>query len=253
VAETRTFPRRTLEQVLRLPLALREHNGGNPWAPDQVAKALGIGAKSGNFFYITTASRDYGLTEGTRDTAEIKLTDLGRRAVYPQSTSEEAEALREAFLSVDVFRRVLQHYGGNNLPDPKFLANTLHQTFGVAPEFHEEFTDIFTKNCRFLGIGPHTEGATVYTKTGGGRVAATGSGESSTITVAAPEDGSDAPVLFVIMPFVEREDRHETGFFQEVLDELFIPAGRDAGFRVTTARRQGSDVIQSTQIWCSPT
>jgi hypothetical protein len=50
------------------------------------------------------------------------------------------------------------------------------------------------------------------------------------------------------MPFTERDDRHETGFFEEVLSELFVPAGKAAGFTVKTAKRQGSDVIQSTIV-----
>jgi hypothetical protein len=79
----RPYPRRTLEQALRVPRALRDHNGGQPWPPPEVANALGLGAKSGNFFYLTSASRHYGLTEGTSQASEIALTDLGRRAVYP--------------------------------------------------------------------------------------------------------------------------------------------------------------------------
>src|SRR5439155_19844332 len=56
------------------------------------------------------------------------------------------------------------------------------------------------------------------------------------------------PVCFVIMPFTERDDAHETGFFAEVLRQIFTPAATQAGFRVKTARRQGSDVIQSTIV-----
>jgi hypothetical protein len=50
------------------------------------------------------------------------------------------------------------------------------------------------------------------------------------------------------MPFVERTDDYPTGFFEEVLKSLFTPAGTDAGFVVKTAKRQGSDVIQSTIV-----
>src|SRR4051794_5122922 len=94
------FPRRTLEQALRVPTAIHENNGGNPWPPSQVAAALGVGPKTTNFYYITAASRDYGLTSGTRETAEISLTDLGRRAMFPQSDSEERAAKQQAFLRV---------------------------------------------------------------------------------------------------------------------------------------------------------
>jgi hypothetical protein len=187
------------------------------------------------------------LTTGSRETAEIALTELGRSVVYPASDPEQHNAYLEAFLNVEVYRRVLQHYGGNNFPERQFLANTLHQTFGIDPKFHDEFIDLFTKNCRFLGIGAQ------FSIEDGGRLSRMPSppsddGGVGTITVATPDDAEDAPVLFVIMPFTERDDDRQTGFFAEVLEQLFTPAGKEAGFRVTTAKRQGSDVIQHTIV-----
>jgi hypothetical protein len=210
-----------------------------------------VGAKSGNFYYVSAASRDYGMTTGSRETAEIALTELGRRAVYPESDTAQRAAYTDAFLTVDTFRKVLQHYGGNNLPEKPFLTNTLEQTFGIDPSVQDEFVEIFTKNCRFLGIGAQfaSNGASAVPRSGGAAAAVVAGGDGGSITVATPEEDSpDTKTLFVIMPFTERDDRHETGFFAEVLNELFVPAGKAAGFTVKTARRQGSDVIQSTIV-----
>lgn len=244
MAAQRSFPRRTLEQALRVPTAIKEKNGGNPWQTGEVATALVIAPKSANFFYITAASRDYGLTKGTRDTAEISLTDLGRRAVFPASEAERRSAYLDAFLNVDLFRGILSHYGGSALPERTFLENTLLVSFGVPGEHVDEFVDTFAKNCRFLGIGAKF--------TPGERHRSPGSPHSSSddgaVTVGAPDNADDAPILFVIMPFTERQDVHETGFFDEVLTQLFTPAGKGAGFKVKTAQRHGSDVIQSTIV-----
>ena len=243
----RPYPRRSVEQALRIPRALRDHNGGKPWPATEVAKALDIGAKSGNFFYLTSASKQYGLTEGTSRTADISLTDLGRRAVYPSSADEESAAVREAFLNAPVFRKVLEHYGGNNLPDPQYRENTLYTEFGLDPGVQDEFVDILNKNSRFAGIG-----STLAPGTPGG--SATESpvhgGEAAAETIATPDEASeDTPVCFVIMPFVEHdEDRYSAGFFKEVLGSLLTPAITKAGFEVRTAQRQGSDLIQSTII-----
>ena len=247
---TRNYPRRTLEAALRVPTAIATHNGGNPWKTSEVAKALGVGASSGNFFYLTSAAQHYGLTEGTRETAQVTLTDLGRRAVYPSSASEEAAAKRTAFLNVDLFRRVLEHFGGNQLPEQRFLSNILRETFSVPEDQQDEFVDIFQKNCKFLGIG-----ATYDVRSGGGAVRRQRDPiltddvpDTGTVTIASPESGDDSPVCFVVMPFTEREDAHVAGFFDEVLEELFTPAATDAGFKVQTAKRQGSDLIQSTIV-----
>ncbi len=244
----RPFPRRTLEQALRVPTAIKEKNGGNPWESSEVAKALGIGGSGGNFFYITAASQAYGLTLGTRETAEISITDLGRQVVYPDSEAQRADGLLKAFLSVDKFRGVLEHFNGSKLPEEQFLSNTLQTKFELDPSWHKEFVEIFLKNCKFLGIGATWAPGSVS----GTPVAAVDSAtatESATVVVAAQEGTPDAPTCFVIMPFRERpNDEYAIGFFGEVLNSLLIPAARDAGFNVKTAIRQGSDVIQSTIV-----
>lgn len=159
----------------------------------------------------------------------------------------ERKSLLEAFLKIELFRRVLEHFGGNKLPERKFLDNTLQETFGLDAKFHDEFVDVFEKNCRFLGIGAE------FDVRGGTRTSDATSGADptfgATITVATPEGaGDDVPTCFVIMPFTEREEAHETGFFTEVFEHLLTPAATAAGFTVSTARRPGSDVIQSTIV-----
>jgi hypothetical protein len=72
----RPYPRVTLENALRLPHQIKDKNGGNPWPPEEVAKALKVGVKTGTFWYLTAGARDYGLTEGTSRTSEITLTAL---------------------------------------------------------------------------------------------------------------------------------------------------------------------------------
>ncbi len=52
-----------------MPYKIKELNGGNAWTPADVAAALGMGTKSSDFYYVTAAARDFGLTTGTRDTA----------------------------------------------------------------------------------------------------------------------------------------------------------------------------------------
>lgn len=242
---TRPFPRRTVEEALAVPTALKDKNGGNPWSTDEVAKALQVARTNNKFFYLTAASRDYGFTLGTRDAAEISLTDLGRKAVYPSSPDAEYVARLEGFLRIEVFQQVLKHFGGSKLPEKEYLANTLQTQFGLDPTHHDEFVELFSANCRYLQIGATFDPANA---TGGGRAGA-GTEGGDTITVARPKgDRADAPVCFVIMPFVERHDSHQPGFFAEVLEQLLTPAATAAGFEVKTALRQGSDVIQSTIV-----
>lgn len=234
----RDFPRKTLEDAIRVPSVIKEKNGSNPWAPGEIATAVKLGAKSGNFYYLTTASRDYGMTDGTRDTPELSLTPLGRRIVSPTDPADYQPALREAFFKVDLFRKVFDHYNGNNLPEEPFLSNTLSDVYSVDRSLVADFVDLFRKNCRFVG---YDEGQSEETP------ASVEAGRTE--VVAAPQrKNGDAPVCFVAMPFTERDPAHPQGFFDEVLSALLSPAIVKAGFIVRTAKRQGSDVIQRTIV-----
>lgn len=236
------FPRATLEEALKIPSAIKEHNGGNPWEPDEIRKSIGAGTGGNAFFYLTAASRDYGLTIGTRDAEKISLTDLGRDIVYAPNPEAERNSKLRAFLNVDIFKRVLEYYKGSNLPEMKYLGNTLRKEFDLQPETHEEFSRTFRENCQYLGI---TSGIPVVPEEAS--KSATGTHVPETITLAEA-DGASKLTAFVIMPFVERDAKHSAGFFAEVLRSIITPAAKKSRFTVKTANRQGSDVIQSTII-----
>jgi len=232
---TRPYPKVVLAKALEVAQQIKDKNGGNPWTPAEVAAALGMGAHSPAFYYLTAAARDFGLTLGTRDTPQIELTDLGRAIVYAPSPDAEKAKKLEAFQKIELFTKVLAHYKGSNLPEMKYVGNTLESKFGLAPQFHEEFSRVFKENCAYLGI------------TSGEAPAEGEHGGPSTVTVGEPAKKSGVRA-FVVMPFTEKGDARPKGFFTEVLRSLITPAAVEAGFNVQTANRQGSDVIQSTIV-----
>lgn len=240
----RPYPRVSLEQALRIPTALKTNNGGNAWPPEDVAQAVGMSHKTPDFFYLAAASRDFGMTEGSRDSDQISLTEGGRDVVYAPGKEEERAALKVALLNVEIFRRVLEYYKGSNLPPMQYLGNTLTREFGLDPSYHEEFAQLFRENCAFLDIGAGFTGVDKAKQPSG---AASNTRDNSTVVLAEPEDKTGLK-CFAIMPFRERESKHSLGFFDEVLKALIAPAGRDAGFEVLTANREGSDVIHATIV-----
>lgn len=238
----RNYPVVTLETCLIIGQKIRELNGGNPWSPKEVAKAIKVG-DTNKFFYISAASRDFGITSGTRDADEIALTDFGRQVIYAPNPEVERRKKIEAFLKIDIFKNVLDYYKGNNLPEMKYLSNTLEDKFNLHPDYHEEFSRVFSENCKDLNIttgDPLLDAPLDKFNT---------KQNSSTILVGEARKGVKGKLkAFVIMPFVEKSDRRPVGFFKEVLESLIIPAGIEAEFNVETANKQGSDVIQSTII-----
>jgi len=230
------YPSVPFEKALEVAVKIKELNGGNPWTPDEVAKAINQSPKSSDFYYVTAAARDYGLTVGTRDTATISLTELGREIVYAPSPEVERAKKIEAFHNIDIFGKVLKHYKGSDLPEMKYLGNTLQREFKLDPEHHEDFSNAFRETTKYLGI---TTGEELDRN----------KGATSPSTVVVGEPGKRTKLTaFVIMPFSEKNPERSKGFFEEVLRSLITPAGLEAGFKVETANRQGSDIIQSTII-----
>jgi hypothetical protein len=240
----RPYPAKTLEEALAVPRAIREQNNGNPWDTEDVAQAsLGVAKNNNKFFYTAAAARDYGLTIGTRDTEKIELAPLGRDIFFAGDEETKQTKLLDAFFSIDVFKRVFEHYGSAELPKKEFLTNTLHKEFGLNEDWHDDFVRIFKANCKFLGIekglGPKqqirkTEETVEH---------------PSEIQVVGQPKGKFDRTAFVIMPFTEKgASPRPDGFFPELLKVLITPAANAAGFAVETARKQGSDVIQSTII-----
>jgi hypothetical protein len=149
--------------------------------------------------------------------------------------------LLQAFFSIDLFKRVFEHYGSAELPKKEFLANTLQKEFGLDPEWHDEFASIFKAKCKFVGIEKGLGPTQKLPK----------KDESlehpSEIQVVGQPKGKFDRLAFIIMPFGEKGDNaRPTGFFMELLNSMITPAANGAGFAVATARKQGSDVIQST-------
>src|SRR5208337_3320684 len=208
----RPYPRASLEDAIKIPFIIKEKNGGNAWTPDEIASALGMSKNANPFFYLAAASRDFGFTEGGRDSAKIALTDLGRDLAYAPNKQTEEDIKRRAFHSIDIFRRVLEYYKGSKLPEMKYLSNTLQREFELHPETHDEFSDLFRKNSDYLGIGEGYAGTPTQAESG----KPTKDASRDVVTLAEPEKETGLR-CFVIMPFRERDPKHQQGFFDEVL------------------------------------
>jgi len=237
----RPFPALSLEKALRVPNVIKEKNAGRPWSPAEVAKAIGVKLGTDEFYSLTASSRDYGLTTGNRVSKTIALAPIGQELVYTPSPEIEKEATRKAFFNVSLFSKVYEYYKGGLLPEMQYLQNTLESKFGVNPKYHQQFLAVYSENYEYLatfGI-VYVEGRPTLPR---------GITEVQKPVATRTPKTKNTLNLFVAMPFTEKTDKYPKGFYEEVLTNLITPAGEQAGFIVTTARREGSDVIHSTIV-----
>lgn len=139
------FPRHSIEKALRIPKAILDQNAGKECTDQESATYVGVTYNNGPYATEISSSLKYGLLERPAP-KRIKLTELAKKILRPQTSEDELSGFREAVLKAPVISDVYKHYRGENLPDRKFFDNALTETFKVPEEKHSEFTDVFTES-----------------------------------------------------------------------------------------------------------
>ncbi len=136
------YPRHSLEKALRIPRLILDQNAGNPCTAEVAATYAGLASPQGPFKLEISSSLKFGLLQRT-DNGKISPSELARKILRPQDEKSELDGLREAVLNAPDIAEVYKHYRGENLPDPKFLDNTLEDTFKLPKTKISEFKTIF--------------------------------------------------------------------------------------------------------------
>ena len=90
----------------------------------QLATMLGYsGVSNGSFRTRVTSAKMNGLIEDTDD-RKLRVSARGRRVVAPITPVDGRNARVEAFLAVDLFKRVFDRYNGTTLPEQVGLRNS---------------------------------------------------------------------------------------------------------------------------------
>lgn len=140
-ASTAKYPRHSLKKVLRLPQAILDQNAGRECTEKEAAGFVGVGL-AGPFRVEISSAIKYGLLERPSP-GRLKITDLAKKILRPQTAEEELSGLRDAAVRAPELSKVYNHYRGENLPDKKFFDNALVETFGIPQDKLVEFTAIF--------------------------------------------------------------------------------------------------------------
>jgi hypothetical protein len=233
-----TFPKNTLEDAIKIARAIEEQNAGNPMRPEMLAKVVGYRSTADwRFLDLLRSANQYGLVTGVGKITPVALTDIGRDVVAPSTPSGRPRALREAFRTVEDFKKVQDFYQGKKLPEDEFFENTLNREFSIPRERVKAFIETFTSNLNYLHAfrsDPVAPGPTLERDF-----------RSTEPDVPSPNDpGSGRQFLdtcFVMMPFGTWMDTYYR--------EIFVPAIRDAGMEPVRADELFSTGSVIEQIW----
>jgi predicted nucleotide-binding protein len=135
------FPQTTLQEAQKIAAALIDDFGGREGSPPDIAFAA----------TITGSSIAYGLSDGGVNAAVIKLTELGRKLVAPESEGEDLAARREAILKPRICREFFEKYKRAKFPSDQIAENVL-RSLGIPAERLKTAVDVLRENGKYAGI-----------------------------------------------------------------------------------------------------
>ena len=125
------FPYFSLEKSIEVPKVIHERAGGR-CRRGQLAGLLGYsGVKNGGFLTRVSAAKMFGLIEENGDT--ITLTDRARKILSPIRPSDAEQARLDAFMAVELYRKVFDDFDDHTLPSADGLSNLFLTQYKIVP------------------------------------------------------------------------------------------------------------------------
>lgn len=154
VPDRTSFPRKTIDEALRVPQSIWKDNAGNPFPLGDLQKKLKINGATA-FQTLVRASQMYGLTVGSwsaNPNGTIKLSNLGSAIVAPQ-IDDKPELLKiEALQKPKVFHDFLQSINNRIIPAQERCESTLVQQYRVGSSVVKLCYSVLFRNVRALDL-----------------------------------------------------------------------------------------------------
>ncbi|CUJ56263.1 hypothetical protein HMPREF3069_09860 [Achromobacter xylosoxidans] len=126
-----SFPYFSLDKSIDVPRVIHDKAGGR-CGRGQLAGLLNYkGIKNGGFLTRISAAKMFGLIEESGDS--ITLTDRARKILSPVFPAEAQQAKLDAFMSVELYRKVFENFDGHTLPSADGLSNLFLTQYKIVP------------------------------------------------------------------------------------------------------------------------
>lgn len=177
----RPYPVYNLRETIDVAATIHEKNSGLPFDRVLLAKAMGTTPTSSAFTMKLNASAKYGLTTGGYNDDKITLTSQGASVVAPKDNDERRQALLQAAMEPELFRRFYQMLDGKKVPEDVFAQNKLSE-LGVDPRLVEECLEIIKSDGLYVGLLGDV-GGSLYVSLSGAHSSSETVGELSVATL----------------------------------------------------------------------
>ena len=147
---TNDLPRKTIEECLGVAKPIHEIYAGKSATWDELASAMGVGAKSPGTKYLIWGAQAYELVR--KDGDKYYLSETGRKILAPNFPEEKTEAILKAVRIPTLLSKFYSDYNGKLIPDDEFLDNLLENRYGIPRNRVSEAKEVILENATFAGI-----------------------------------------------------------------------------------------------------
>jgi hypothetical protein len=229
----RPYPVHTLEEAVAIASTIQERNSGLPFDRVLLAKAMGTTPASSAFTIKLNSSAKYGLTQGGYNDDKIVLTPQGGSVVAPQRSGERRQALLQAAMQPELFRRFYEMLDGKKVPEDDFAQNKLGE-LEVQASLAAECLRIIKANGLYAGVLGEVAGS-LYVSLSGAHLPSEVADDvarptpapglaASPVEIAGPPGGERADPGHGGMIFIGHAGAPDVvDFIKTVLDEFDIP------------------------------
>lgn len=127
------FPYWDLDSCVEVARVIHERAGGVA-ASDHLATLLDYsGVSNGSYRTRVSAAKMYGVIEDADD-RRLRVSERGRAIVAPVTPADGQRARVEAFLGVELFRRVYERFRGTTVPEAVGLRNLFQTEYQIVPD-----------------------------------------------------------------------------------------------------------------------
>lgn len=145
-----TFPYYSLDKSIDVARVIHERAGGR-CGREQLAAFLGYsGVKNGGFLTRISAAKQFGLIDEVGDS--ISLSERARKILSPVRPADAEQARLDAFMAVELYRRVFTDFEGQTLPAKDGLSNAFLTTYKVVPNQVQPALRNLTESAEAAGL-----------------------------------------------------------------------------------------------------
>ncbi len=146
------FPRLSLASAIQIIETAAKF--GKTWPKEQFAgfgsKSGAGSSRSGAFAARVSSLKEYGLIGTDKD--KIHITDLGTKIAKPVTTEERDNAIKQAFLTVDTFRQLYEHFDSDLILNTDQVSEHAVYNVGISRESKDRFINSFVDSGKYVKL-----------------------------------------------------------------------------------------------------